>query len=821
MLDILWRDLRYTVRSLGRSPGFTATALLVLALGIGANTAVFSVVDAILLRPLPGIAHPDRLVSLYRVQNGETFDNMDYPDYQNFRDRSQSLSGLAAHEATALSLSYRGTAERIVGDLVTGNYFDVLGVQPAAGRLLVADDDAVAVISYALWQTKFGGSAGAIGTRIELDGSAFTIAGVAERGFRGTVLSTPIDLWVPLRTQPRTMPRMSADIMENRSAGWLLLFGRLRSGASLQAADAEMKTVAARLAQAYPLTDGKRTVAVAAGVGLYPDDRAEVSGLLGLLLGAVALLLLIACSNVAGMLMVRATGRTREMAIRQAIGAARGRLLHQLLTEGLVLSLAAGAIGVLLAVWATQAIATLAAATSLVRRAGTQLDGRVLVFTLMASIATGVLFTILPAAQFHRLDLISSLKSGLPGSGLRRTRLRSALVIAQVALSFVLLSGAGFLLRGLYRIVTANPGFDPRHIAMAAVDLSLNQYSEARGLAFFHDLTERLSHTPGVVSASLAGSIPPDEWPGAASIFQPGQEPPPDQLQAREFELGLRVNLNHVAPDYFRTLGIPLLRGRDFTDRDRAGAAGVVIASRKLAEKMWPGQDPIGRKISYPQWNGPRRPPFEVIGVAGDVKHLALTGDSTLLLYVPLLQEFSGRAQVVLRTAASDPHAGIVDIQRAVASIDNQVAISSARTGPEHLSNSLWQQRMAAGWIGAFSLLALLLAAVGLYSVIAQSVAQRTREVGIRLALGADPRSVAALVLKHGMILVLPSVCIGVPASIAFNGLVRRYLAGIEGHSLASVAAISVVIAFTMLAACWIPASRASRIDPMAALRSE
>ena len=820
--DGLWRDLRYTLRTWGRNPGFTALTLLVLASGIAANTAVFSVVSAILLRPLPGIADPGRLVSLFRIQNGNTFDNMGYPDYRDFRDRNQTLLGLAAHGATALSFRYAGIPERMIANEVTGNYFEVLGVRPAAGRLLVEADDAAAVISYPLWQRRFGGSSTAIGAVIDLNGNPFTIVGVAEKGFRGTVLSQPFDLWVPLRTQPRTWSRLSPDIMENRSAGWLFLFGRLKPGAGLQQADAEMKTIAAQLSHAYPLTNGKRKVEVAAGVGLYPDDRAEVSGLLGLLSGAVALLLAIACSNVVGMLMVRAAGRTREIGIRLAVGANQTRLLRQLLTEGLMLALAAGAIGVLLAAWVVQAAiaATQGAATALVHHSGAHVDGTVLVFTLVASLATGLLCALLPAIQSLKLDLTTSLKSGLPGAGVRRTRLRSALVIGQVALSLVLLSGAGFLLRGLYRIVSANPGFDSQHVAMAAVDLSLVQYPEEKGRAFFSELLNKLNAMPGVVSASLAGSVPPTEWPGAVAIFHPGEEPPPELLQAREFELGLRVNVNHVAPDYFRTLGIPLLQGRDFTTRDGAGAPGVVIVSRKLAEKMWPGENPIGKQIAYPLWQGPRRPPFEVIGIAGDVKHLALTSDAPLLLYVPVFQEFGGRAWVVVRTA-SDPHAGIVAIQRALAATDKQVAASFEQTGPEHSSDSLWQQRLAGDSIGAFSIMALLLAAVGLYAVIAQSVAQRTREVGIRLALGADRGSVVALVIKQGMLLCLAGVSIGFPAAIGFNGLVRRYLAGIEGRGFGSLAAISVLIVFVMLAACWVPARRASRVDPTEALRGE
>jgi putative ABC transport system permease protein len=820
MLDNLWRDLRYTFRMFAKSPGFTAIILATLALGIAANTAVFSVVSAILLRPLPGISEPDRLVSLYRVQNGQTFDNMGYPDYRDYRDRNQSLAGLAAHSAVALSFN-SGTPERLIGDLVTVNYFAVLGVRPAAGRLLVEDDDSAAVISYSLWQRKFGASASAIGAKVELNGYPFTVVGVADKGFRGTVVSLPFEVWVPVRTQPRTFSRLSSGIFENRSSGWLSLFGRLKPGVDARQADVEIRTIATQLAHAYPLTNGKRTAAAAAGVGMYPDDRAEVGGLLALLSGAVALLLLIACANVAGMLLLRAMGRTREMAIRLATGATRKRIVCQLLTEGSVLALIAGAIGVLLAAWATQAVvaSSQGTATSLVHHAGAGINGMVLAFTLLATMATGLLVALAPAMQSLKVDLTNSLKSGLPGSGFRGTRLRSVLVAGQVALSLVLLSGAGLLLRGLHRIATADAGFDSNNIAMAAVDLNLERYSEERGQAFYREVLDRLNAMRGIVSGSLAFSIPPTEWPGAVSIFHPGQEPPQDVLQGHEFEIGLRVNINRVSPNYFRTLRVPLLEGRDFTDRDRVGAPGVVIVSHQVAQKMWPGENPIGQRIAYPLWAGPRRPPFEVIGVARDVRHLALTSEAPLLMYVPLAQEYDGRVRVVVRTAGNRD--GIAMIQRAVAATDKNVAVYAAETGAQHSADSLWQQRMAASWIGAFSFMALLLAAVGLYAVIAQSVAQRTREVGIRIALGANRSSVAALVVKQGLLLALAGIAVGVPAAIGFNSLVRRYLAGIDGSDPGGFAVISIFLVLVMLSACWIPARRASRIDPMQALRSE
>lgn len=821
MLENLWRDLRYAFRTFAKNPGFTAIILLTLSLGIAANTAVFSVVSAIFLRPLPGIADPGRLVSVYRIQNGLTFDNLGYPDYRDYRNRNQTLVGLAAHSPAAFSFAY-GAPERMIGDLVTGNYFDVLGVRPALGRLLAEDDDAAAIISYGLWQRKFGANPGVIGAGIELNGYPFTIVGVTENGFRGTIVELPLDLWVPLRTQPRMIPRLSSSILENRAAGWLELFGRLKPRASVRQADAEIKTIAARLSLAYPVTNGKRTAVVAPGVGIYPDDRAEVSGLLALLSGAVALLLLIACANVAGMLLLRAIGRTREIAIRLATGAARTRILAQLFTEGCTLAMIAGAIGVLLASWITQAIIARSQGTapSLIRHAGAHIDGTVLAFTLLATFATGILVAVAPATQSMKVDLTNSLKSGLPGTGFRSTRLRSALVAGQVALSLVLLSSAGFLLRGLYRIVTANPGFDAANIAMANVDLSLQQYSEDRGQAFYRDLLQRLRAMPGVVSASVASSVPPTEWPGAVSIFHPGEEPPPAALQGREFELGTRVNINHVSPCYFRTLGIPLLQGRDFTNRDRVGSQGVVIVSHKLAEKMWPGENPIGKLVAYPPWQGPHRPPFEAVGVAADVRHIALTRDAPLMLYVPVAQEYGAIARVVVRTA-SDPRAGIAMIQSAVTATGKNVAAYFPQTGPEHSADSLWQQRMAASWIAAFSAIALLVAAVGLYAVIAQSVAQRTREVGIRFALGANRSAIASLVIKQGMRLALAGIAAGAPAVFGFSRLMRGHLEGITGADPLSLIAIALLLTVVMVLACWIPARRASRIDPIEALRCE
>ena len=821
-LGNLGRDMRYTLRAFAKSFGSSAVIVATLALGIAASTAVFSIVGAIFLAGPPGIADASRLVSFYRVESRQTFDNLGYPDYRDFRDRGRSFTGIAAHAPAAVSFKpSRGVAERLIVDLVTPNYFDVLGARAAAGRLLAVTDDSAVVISYPLWQTKFGGDPGAIGSNINLNGSQFAVIGVAEKGFRGTDISLPIAIWVPLKNQPRILGRLSAGIFENRSAGWMQMFGRLKPSVAFPQASAEVATLSAQLARAYPLSNGSRTVAITPGVGSYPDDRAEVSGLLTLLSGAVALQVLIACANVAGLLLLRAMSRTREIAIRLATGATRLRIVAQLLTEGLTLALISGTAGVLLAVWLTPIILNApGTAPSLLRQAGTRVDGKVLLFAFLATVLTGVLVALAPSVQSLRVDLIHSLKSGLPGSGSRRARMRSALVAGQIALSLVLLASAGLVLRGFQRILAANPGFNDANVGMTAVDLTIQGYSEDRGRQFFREVLKRLDSTPGIVAASLAFSVPPTEWPGAVSIFRPGQEPPPDVLRAREFELGFRVNINHISPGYFQTLKIALLAGRDFDSRDRTGAPNVAIVSRTLANKMWPGEDPIGKQIVYPPLDGTSRAPWEVIAVAGDVKHLALTSEAPPMLYVPVFQEYDGRTRILARST-SDPRSALAAIQRAIAAADGNVAAYSPQTGPEHSRDSLWQQRMAANWITAFGLIALLMAAVGLYSVIAQSVAQRTREVGIRMALGANPRTITAMVIRQGMQLALVGFAIGLPAASVFGRLAHSYLAGIEATDWPGAISISVLLAAVMLGACWIPARRAAATDPTEALRSE
>jgi predicted permease len=576
------QDLRHALRLLRKNPAFTFIAILTMALGIGANTTVFSVVNAILLRPLPGLAEPSRLVSLSRIQDGNVFDNFSYPDFLDYRDRARSFAGLAGHCTAPLSMTTDST-NRVHGDLATDNFFDVLGVKPALGRLLNSGDGNVAVVNYGLWSQKFGRDPEILGTQIVLNGAPFTIVGVAEPGFRGTAVDESIDVWVPLSTQPETLSRLSKGILKERAAGWIEIFGRLKPGITARQGGAELRTIAAQLAAAYPQTNRNRSVSAASGVGMYPDDRAEVTGLLGLLAGSVALLLLIACANVAGLFMVRASRRSREMAVRLAVGAGRWRLIRQLLAEGIVLAFAAGAVAILVTQWAAVQIAAFSGSASLLHRVDMNVDLRVLAFTVGACLLTGLLFAIVPAIQSSQIDVAGTLKNGSAGAGVRRSGFRSALVVSQIVLAFILVTASGTIVRDLHRIITGNPGFETKKIAMASVDMSTLPHFEERGSAFYRQLLERLPGVPGVVSASLAAAVPPQAISGRVSIFYPGQEPAPEILRGREFELGLRVDLDRIAPRYFENardsvVAWPrLYRSRSWRgDRDEAARREVV-----------------------------------------------------------------------------------------------------------------------------------------------------------------------------------------------------------------------------------------------------
>jgi predicted permease len=824
IIETLSQDIRYALRGLRRSPGFAVVCVLTLALGIGANTAMFTVINAVLLRPVSGVADPRGLVILERLQKNNPDFAFGYPDYLDYRDQNQSFAGLAARCRTALTLSH-GTTERIVGELVSGNYFPVLGVNPALGRLIAAedvqtDDEApVAVLSYGIWQRVFGSDPEVAGKNILLNGHRFTVIGVTARQFSGTAIGSPADVWLPLTMQPAAIPRMSRGVLHNRNAGWIEIFGRLKRNVGLAEARSEMQIIAGRLSATHRESNEHRSVDVIPSFGMDPDDRVALEKFFGLLIGSVGILLLISCSNVANLLLSRADSRRREIAVRLALGAGRGRLVRQLLTEGLLLSFLAGVLGLLLAPRTGNLILAFRQPLYALHNVDTTADARVLAFTLLVALLTGVLFSLAPALQSSKPDLVVALKDNTPGAG-RRSRLRSVLVSSQVALSLVLLIVAGVTVRRMQKIVNQNPGFTTSHILMMSISPTIQGYSETQGERLYGEVLKRVERIPGIQSASFATTVPPLEWSSRVSIFYEGQVPPLDYVRSHEFEVGIRVDMNTVAPNYFRTMGIPLLQGRDFTERDRLGAPLVAIVSQRLAQRLWPGQNAVGMRIEWPSWEGAPRPPIEIIGVSSDAKYRSLVADAPPLLYVPELQNYSATQTLVIHTAA-DPKDMLGAVRSAVGSVDQNLPIFAVKTMSEQMEDSLWQPRMAAGILGSFSIFALVLAAVGLYAVVSQWMGQRTREIGIRMALGAKPRDVMRLTLGYGAGLALWGIVVGVLFSSALARFVSALLFGTSGTDVLTIAVIAVFLLIVTLAACYIPARRAMRVDPMVALRHE
>ncbi|HKA18429.1 MAG TPA: ABC transporter permease [Blastocatellia bacterium] len=823
-MDNVKQDLEYATRLFLKAPGVTAMAVIALALGIGANTAIFSLVNGALLRPLPGVQDPDRLITLERMVNGRLQYNFGYPDYIDYLQKNNTLDDLAAHCGTPLSFN-NGSAERLRGDLVSGNYFAVLGVKPALGRLISPDDDVqigghpVAVLSYAMWLRSFGADQDVIGREMKLNGYDFTIVGVASKEFSGTETGNSYDVWIPLKMQVQAIPRtLGRHWFNDRTAGWMAVFGRLKPGVSAEAARIDLINIARALEQSYPDTNAGRSVTVVPGLGLNSDTRARFRNFLALLLAVVLLLLLIACSNVANLLLLRAVSRQREIAVRLALGATRGRLVRQLLTEGLVLSVTAGALGLLLAPWTAELIVNLQPAYGL-RGVDFGLDARVLVFTVILSISTAVVFGLVPAFQSSNPDLITSLKDGAPTSDQNKSRLRNSLVVTQIGLSLILLIGAGLAVRTMHQALKLDRGFDSENMALMSMDLTIRGYSEAQGRAFYEDLLKRIDALPGVISSSLAKTVPPNDWSDRLSVFLPEEAPPPEIIRTGLDDAGLRVDANRIAPNYFRTLGVPLLEGREFTEQDRVGTTPVAIVNQRLATRLWPGEIATGKLLAVPFWREPR-PLVQIIGVARDTKHRSLLADMPLLIYLPELQSYDGRATLVARTTI-DPATLIPAIREEVATLDKDLVLFSVKTMTEQIESTLWQQRTAAGLIGIFGLLAVALAAIGIYGVIAHSVAQRTREIGIRMALGADAAGVRGMILRQGLALALVGVGFGTAAAFVLTRLMSSLLYEVSPTDPLTFFAASAALVGIAMGACLIPAIRATKVDPMVALRCE
>jgi predicted permease len=816
-LEIFWMDLRFALRRLVKSKGFTLIALLSLALGIGANTAIFSLVNTVLLRPLP-VENPERLVALNFAS--EKSDNIDpifsYLNYRDLRDRNNVLDGLMAYRMAPISLSHDGFNERAWGYVATGNYFEVLGVKPALGRMLTPEDDKaegahpVMVISYECWQKRFAGDPKVVGRSVSVNARSFTIIGVTPRGFHGTEIAYAAEMWFPMMMLGE-IAKWSKDLWD-RSGQSYMVQGRLKSGFNIVQAQASLKAVMAQLAREYPENDGKTILLSPPGLfGLL--FRGPILSYTGVLMIAAGLVLLLACLNLANLLLARAMERRKEFAIRLAIGAGRMAIIRQLLSESLLLSFIGGLIGLLLASWLVNALMAFIPQFDFPMSSTLHIDHRVLIFTLAASLLTGVIFGLLPALKSTKPDLVPALKDEISAGGSRRSLLRSGLVVSQVALSLLLLICAGLVLRGLLRAESLNPGFTPQNAILISFDLGLQGYDDERTKIFKQQLLERVRALPGVQSAGLADYVPFDLMTRSSNIYAEGRR----QERSVDPPAALRGS---AGPGFIQAFGARLLQGRDFTAADNLTKQTKAIVNETFARRMWQGEPAVGKRFSR---HSPEGPWIEVIGVIQDGKYYSLSEEGRLFFYTNLEDDQGGSGvslSLVVRTP-NEPLSLIAAIRREFGGLDRNLPVFNVKTMTEHMDFPLFPTRVAATLLGSFGLLAMLISAIGLFGVMSYVVSQHTHEIGIRLALGAQPWSILWLIAGQGLKLTLMGLVLGLAGAIALTRALSPFLYGISAVDPLTFILISMLLSCVALLACWLPAKRAMRVDPLIALRCD
>jgi putative ABC transport system permease protein len=811
-MDGLWKDVRFSLRMLRRTPGVAAAAVIALALGIGANTAIFSVVDGVLLRPLP--YHDSRALV---VING-AFPTLErpqvpisYPEFKDLLEQNRTMVNVAAFAQGDVNLSGTGgPPDRISAGLATATFFPTLGVQPILGRNFTHEEelkgaDQVALIDFALWQSRFSSAGDVVGKTLLLDNLPYKIVGVLPRGFQ---IDVKCDVWIPLST--------SIEMVTRRGAHWLKVIGHTRPGVTRAQLDADLGAVTQRVLETYPMqykggwSLGEKP--------LLDDVVGDVRVALFVLLGAVGFVLLIACANVANLMLARAAARHREMAIRTALGAGRARLIRQLLTESLILSTLGAALGLLLAVWGVDALVAISP-DALPRAAEVALDGRVLLFTIGIALVTGVGFGMAPALAGSRPDLNDALKDGTRGTSSSRGRLRRALVVSEVALSLVLLVGTGLMLRSFVKLRAVDPGISPEHVLTLHASLPgpngpPSDEDRARWVSWFERVGKRLGELPGVEAVGAANVLPFDGNDTDNSFDIENYVPrTPAEMPDNE--------TREVLPGYFKAMGVPLVRGRLLTDGDTGDAPGAVVINQAMVKRYWHnGEDPIGKRLRL-HTQGKVKDWSTIVGIVGDVHGFGLDKPVRAEMYFPYAQmRRSGGLAIVVRTAG-DPAAMANAARVAIAEVDAAQPIFDVKPMSELLSASMAQRRFALMLMLVFAGVALLLAAVGIYGVMSYTVAQRTQEIGIRIALGATPSSVLAMVVKDGMSLVGAGLVVGLVAALGLTRLVSTLLYGVSATDLVTYAAIAIVLAAVALVATVIPARRATRVDPMLALRAD
>ena len=814
--DEMFQDLRYGFRMLLKAPNITLTAVFTLALGIGANTAIFTLLDKVLIRTL-SVEQPHQLVAFVRDGGGAPL-SFSYPMYAELRDRNEVLSELAAYVQQPFSMSDGKETERLIGQIVSGNYFAALGVRPALGRFFLPEEDRtpgthpVAVISHGLWRRRFGADPAAIGRTISLNGYGFTVVGVTPAEFTGTARGTVNDVYAPAMMQTQAQPGRNSKL-NDRGSGWLRLIGRLKPNASREQAQTALTTLTEGAKKTFPGSTDPAKVFLMDGSRGYTDRVKDFSPRLKLLMGVVGFVLAVACANVANLLLARASARRKEIAVRLAIGASRFRIVRQLLTECMILTALGAGGGLLIAVWLTNLLLGFQQQSHLIPLTfDGGIDARALGFTLGLSLLTGIVFGLAPALQASKPDFVAALKDDTPGpgAGARRWNLRNLLVVAQVALSLIVLIGAGLCVKSLRGLQAIDPGFEPAKVMTASFDLSLNRYDETRGQQFFAQLSERVAALPGVEAFSFARGVSLSGFVWIRSATIEGYQPQPNER--------LPFNFNVIGPNYFKTLGTPLAQGREFTQQDVAGAPRVVIVNEATARRYWPGQEAVGKRVKY----GNVDQFAEVVGVVRNSKEKGLTEDPRPAIYAPLLQNYAPDMTLHVRTA-TESQPMLAALRREAQSLDPQLPVYNLRTLAEQMDGSLYEERVATALLTLFGLLALSLAAVGIYGVMSYVVAQRTREMGIRLALGAHPRDALKLVIRRGMSLTLIGLMIGLVAAFALTRLMAAFMSnllfGVSPTDPLTFVVISLLLTAVALLACWVPARRAAKVDPIVALR--
>jgi predicted permease len=812
-MNALLQDLKYGLRVLMKAPGFTIIAVLTLALGIGANSTIFSWINSTVLNPIPGVAHQNEFVEL--TAGAKDHDPLSYPDYVDLRDHNSSLTSLIAFSLFSMDITGTDKPQRVWGVFASANYFDALGVQPILGRGFLPVEGTrpggapVVVISYRLWETHFGGDGNVVGQTMQINKRPFTIVGVAPRDFQGTQTGLRADLWLPVMMVQPFMTGTDS-ILNQRGDNWLILLGHLKPGMSREQAQSNLSIVYGEIVKQYP--DAHRgSVGV---VKLSPMWSAPFGAnyylgtILFLLMGISGVVLLLACANVANLMLVRAVGRRREMAIRLSIGATRWRLVRQLLAESLLLSLGGGFVAMLLTLWSAGTLGGFVPPSEVPVYINVQVDRTVLLATLVISIVTGAVFGMLPALRSARLEPVVVLKeeSGAASSGRNKARLSSGLVVAQISMSLLLLVCAGLFIRSFRQAQKFNPGFNPHNVLLDSYDLGGVGYDQKSGTEFHRQVYDKLKATPGVESVALANWVPLGFASSSTTLNVEGYVP--------QLHESMDTDDAIVSPNYFHTMQIPMVEGREFTDGDTAQTQLVAVVNQQFVMRYWRNQDAIGKRIEADgKW-------YTVAGVAQNSDTDDLGQKFKPFVYFPLYQDYDSRVAIHARVAGN-PLAYVSQVQDAVHSLDADLPLFDLMTLESRIELSTTNDRIGGVFVGAFGILALVLAAVGVYGVLSYTMRQRTHELGIRMALGAEPRNVFALVLLQGAVLALLGIGIGLAASYALTRALADQLFGVSATDPATFAGVAILLLIVALVACYIPARRAMRTDPMVALRYE